>query len=390
MYAVADVHSGQDPGIFEKDMERTLESMKADLTFSINDVLKEGTDAEHHLTERQKLQVDRAIARACLNTQSTNVFVDLSTSTSRNPEFAVDATTCIRPTHGIFSNKLQRCLHQEELWSCQGLWPNDFADPKAVQEVFKSMPESQDLCGNAFASTSCQAKLISSLVHSSGWRMIDGTDEFPASLPDALSNRRTEVEKSDPSCPNGHEEKIEATPAKLTGVRSPPASQSERERSWKRLRRCSSSDFCAASPKLARGKDSGPPKRKLSFIEHATPPPKSRKTSGLDGKKASEPDTTPRDMQIAKSQKAPVLRRMRGKQKPKAGFQKLVPFASPGELQKIKDGKEKPSEPRAKRSYKLREDVVRKGKRPCVSIWQKVQLFKEFWQQDCATCRGDF
>ena len=58
-----------------------------------------------------------------------DIFVDCQTSPARQPEFARGISTCIRPSHAIWSTRLERHLSPQELWRCQGLFPAEFPGP---------------------------------------------------------------------------------------------------------------------------------------------------------------------------------------------------------------------------------------------------------------------
>ena len=81
-----------------------------------------------------------------------NCFMDCATSKQRSTESAWNMTTCVRPSHKIYSTKLERFLHVKELWNCQGLFPSAFPNPKAVEEFIKNKStNAQDLAGRDVA-----------------------------------------------------------------------------------------------------------------------------------------------------------------------------------------------------------------------------------------------
>ena len=81
-------------------------------------------------------------------------------------------STCVRPSHPVFSVKLERFLTVSELFKCQGIWRDDLMNPAALDAVLEVPAKGQDLAGNAFSSTVAQAQLIASLVHAQGWKSI--------------------------------------------------------------------------------------------------------------------------------------------------------------------------------------------------------------------------
>ncbi len=97
-----------------------------------------------------KQKLEQAISKVRLSgddTDNPDVFIDCSTSMQRAPEFAVGVATCVRPSHQIYSNRLGRYLSVSELWACQGLFKESFANPKAVDDVMANQTQAQDLAG---------------------------------------------------------------------------------------------------------------------------------------------------------------------------------------------------------------------------------------------------
>ena len=90
--------------------------------------------------------MDHAHAVA-VKTGDVNIFADVTKSACRR-ETAHGVTTCIRPTHPIYSVKRKRFLTVEELWEQQGLWAKDFPCPRAVKRLIAESPRlAQDLAG---------------------------------------------------------------------------------------------------------------------------------------------------------------------------------------------------------------------------------------------------
>lgn len=174
VYGTADLDQGQDLDVFQSKMQQTLSTLTSDKTFPFEDVFDESLPKIAVPNSLQK-RVNQAIEQcASLNKSSTNAFIDTSTSSGRPPEMAINKTTCIRPSHPIYSIRLGRFVTVAEMFKCQGLWKDDFAAPNAIDEELKNTSDAQDLCGNAFASTCAQAQLIASLVHAKGWQSIGG------------------------------------------------------------------------------------------------------------------------------------------------------------------------------------------------------------------------
>ena len=93
-------------------------------------------------------------------------------SKDRKPEFNIGATTCIRPSHSIYSHKLQRYLTAAELLGQQGIWASDFLHPDAVQELHTQSTFAREMAGMAFTTTVLQANLLTSIIHCEGWKIV--------------------------------------------------------------------------------------------------------------------------------------------------------------------------------------------------------------------------
>ena len=96
-----------------------------------------------------------------------NIFVDMSSSLKRRnkPECCVDASTCITPSHGIYSVGLGRYVQAVEMLGLQAMWRADQEKP----EVWDRMAYSnwtQDLAGNGMTGTVAQAVFLSALASS--------------------------------------------------------------------------------------------------------------------------------------------------------------------------------------------------------------------------------
>ena len=68
-------------------------------------------------------------------------------------------STCVRPSHDIYSARMERYLTVREQWLCQGLFPNDFECAQEVEQFIREKPGlAKDLVGNAMAGTVLQAQ----------------------------------------------------------------------------------------------------------------------------------------------------------------------------------------------------------------------------------------
>lgn len=199
VYGTADIDQGQDAQLFRKRMSETLATMASDLRFPFEEVFDQ-TLPKTTLSGNAKEKVRQAIDAAAVKNETTNLFVDTSVSAERSSECAPGVTTCIRPSHPIWSVKLSRYLTVSELWRCQGLFKEDFFNQDAIEACLTDPNSAQDLCGNAFASTCAQAQLIASLVHGKGWKTISGQTDTTMNSTKASFDPFSGHLKRSPSC----------------------------------------------------------------------------------------------------------------------------------------------------------------------------------------------
>lgn len=178
VYATADVGNGQCASMYKYNMEKTMQAMSSDSTIPIDAILDSSLPREELSTERQALKLKEAMESASKLGHGKHVFFDGSTSSSRPAEFAVDTLTCIRPTHGIYCESHSRWVTVEEMWKAQGLWATNFNNPDAVTKFLTLAKDAHDMVGNAFSSTVAQAKVIASMIHSTGWENIKGIEVY--------------------------------------------------------------------------------------------------------------------------------------------------------------------------------------------------------------------
>ena len=216
VYGCADLDEGQDAKLFCQNMQSTIENMASDVSFPFDDIF-DRTLPKCALHGNALDQVNAALEASISKCESQNLFVDTSTSSQRNPEAAEGVTTCIRPSHPIYSTELQRFVTAREMFLCQGLFPQDFENPAAVQHLWETDPkQAQDLAGNAFASTCAQVQLLASLIHAKGWSHIGTNDTVTTGSSSQHSPRRS---MSNDAVEQGDHDKSES-PSDLSRKRS--------------------------------------------------------------------------------------------------------------------------------------------------------------------------
>ena len=183
IYATADVGHGQCADEYGKKMKKTMDALASEFRIPVDTILQPDLPQEALTTERQETLLRDAVNRAAYQHHGRHVFIDGSTSTTRAPEFAVDLLTCVRPTHGIYSEKLRRWVTVNEMCAAQGLWDINFANPEAVQAMLANTKDAQDLAGNAFSPTTMQARVIASIIHSTGWESVGHVQMESSGIP---------------------------------------------------------------------------------------------------------------------------------------------------------------------------------------------------------------
>ena len=322
IYATGDINAGQDHETYIEDMKRTMQSMASDSLLPFTSVF-DITLPEEQLEGRQFEKLQESVEKACVGAKSQNVFVDMSTSTSRTSESATNVLTCIRPTHKIYSQKLQRFVTAKEMWTCQGLFPESFANPGPVHKMLSQTTRARDLAGNAFAATVMQARVLASLVHAQGWVNVseDPTSRISRSPSDTGPVLASPTElSSDSSC---KKRKPEHAPSHAAGPEPnldsvPNAGQAPK-------RRCTGKTSQAASMNAPKGLLELDQMRELKHEKPRRPGRPKKNSEGAD-----KPATSGGD--------PPKKRKHDDSEKPK---------------------------------------VAREGKRPCITIWAKMRLFKE-------------
>ena len=133
VYALADINAGQCSQSFAQKMKATMESMASDVLLPFDSVF-DTTLPHQQLEGRQYDKLQEALEKACLQANCQNVFVDTSTSSTRECESATNVLTCVRPTHKIYSHQLQRFVTIQEMWAAQGLFKCNFENQEAVSK----------------------------------------------------------------------------------------------------------------------------------------------------------------------------------------------------------------------------------------------------------------
>eukprot|EP00435_Cladocopium_sp_Y103_P014574 s3958_g3.t1 len=142
-----------------QEYAQALQSLRSNFQFPLSQIFEKLSP--QIAKGRHKELVAMAQARSpCSN----NLYVDCASSKERIA-YGDGALPCITPSHPIFSTLLQRYLGKKDFLNCQGLWESCFS-----REAYRHLlaMDSQDVAGNSFSSTACQAVVLSSLTCATG------------------------------------------------------------------------------------------------------------------------------------------------------------------------------------------------------------------------------
>ena len=111
----------------------------------------------------------------------------------------MDVSTCLTPTHSVYSVELQRYLLPTEHLSLQGIWRQDSENHQAFDTMAENGKLARDLAGNSFSGTVAQAAVISCLVTCDAWRHVGvksplrspGKNEISSPMPAAKRRRQS-------------------------------------------------------------------------------------------------------------------------------------------------------------------------------------------------------
>ena len=155
VWGTSDLASEVSQSEYSKLMQDTILSMAGDERFEFTDVFDITLPKVSLTNQLQQSKLKQALEQGKLkgyDMTTPNCFMDCATCKQRSTESAWNMTTCVRPSHKIYSTKLERFLHVKELWNCQGLFPSAFPNPKAVEEFIKNKStNAQDLAGRDVA-----------------------------------------------------------------------------------------------------------------------------------------------------------------------------------------------------------------------------------------------
>ena len=155
-----------------------LHSMQSNFQFPMSEVFQKKT----HEKPKEGRHDQLVKFSRNLFAGNPNVFVDCSTSL-KNHIHAADVCTCITPGHPVYSTELKRYLTGRDFLMCQGLWPSCWSSD-VFQWLVSDPKFAQDIAGNSFSSTVCQAVVLAMFgCGQDAWKTLTRTVSAPLAPP---------------------------------------------------------------------------------------------------------------------------------------------------------------------------------------------------------------
>lgn len=111
-----------------------------------------------------------------------NIFLDGSSSEQKGAEFAYEVSTCVTPSHNVYSGMYGRYLLPEELLAAQAIFRCDATNEQAFDHLLETKSKeicstlAQDIAGNSFTGTVIQAVCLSALASTDIWQRLQPSD----------------------------------------------------------------------------------------------------------------------------------------------------------------------------------------------------------------------
>eukprot|EP00435_Cladocopium_sp_Y103_P036512 s2993_g9.t1 len=155
----------------EKRYKQTLMSLRSNFQFPMSKMFLK-SEEEPPSNPRLKKLVEIAKTKY---PYSQNVFIDASSSLEWQM-MGDGVIPCLAPSHDVYSTGLRRYLQAEDVLNAQGLFRSCFN-----KEAYAALKEqAQEIAGNSFSSTVCQAVLMTALTCApDAWDKL-GSDKAPS------------------------------------------------------------------------------------------------------------------------------------------------------------------------------------------------------------------
>lgn len=156
-----------------------MQRMKSSKRFDLSDILGEDLPTQElpgsevfgkHMRSVQKLCKEKGL-------DFNLATMDCSTSRDRNPEWAHNMLTCVRPSHRIWLFGQSRHASAQETLRAHGVLPDSFCNPFAVTNMDENL--AWDMAGNAFSTPVLIAKILSSMVNAYAWMALANASPTP-------------------------------------------------------------------------------------------------------------------------------------------------------------------------------------------------------------------
>ena len=171
------------------EVTNTLNHLQSDTVLAMDQQLRTDLPREEFKVERHQKVAQAAIDVAQVRHvgQPVNLFVDVGSSENRL-EHCDGASTCIKPTHAVWSVQHHRYVTLQEMFGLQAHWIADHPHPDVMRKLWADPVLAQESIGNAFSLTVAQAVLLAAISHSQGLRERVGSRASPsaASTKEAL------------------------------------------------------------------------------------------------------------------------------------------------------------------------------------------------------------
>ena len=156
VWGLALLNTGEYDQTFGQKYKDCLASLRSTFQFPLAVNFDEDSPMQHPKAGRHETLVKDAKQ----SETGDDIYVDCSSSLERCAK-AARVLPCVTPSHPVYSTKLQRYMNNRDFMQAQGWWETCFCDDVYAQMLQKL---GQDLAGNGFSSTVCQAATLAGMV----------------------------------------------------------------------------------------------------------------------------------------------------------------------------------------------------------------------------------
>ena len=170
---------GGDKSKYQFAMQMTMQRMKSSKRFALSQILDNDLPSEDQPTSDVFGKHFVTVRKLCKekNIDFNLATMDSSTSRSRDPEWAHNMLTCVRPSHRVWLCGQRRFATAAETLRAHGIFPELFPNPSALTNMDPSL--ALDMSGNAFSTTALIAKILCSMVNAYAWLALANSSPIP-------------------------------------------------------------------------------------------------------------------------------------------------------------------------------------------------------------------